>query len=645
MGFDMFHRTAMGMTALLAMCAATKPHTDLPEGLGRDGLRAAEDAATLEDSSRREAAILRLLLQRCDEFDSQEPQRPQVLLGKRRASRTHTGAKRPSELDNGVQQHQPTALAGAVSYVWSHRDRLLTACTQKLLGQSSALHLAASRGKAKTCWQLLAAGSLIGALNSESATALHLACVAGDLATVKVLLDYGAAVDATTLRGESPLILAAYNLHKDICILLLERGADPSLTTRAEGFSVLHAVAAGVTRQVSMHFRGLSWEGDGAAAALSGLCTESAQLGMYSKANTYIVQEAVIDVRLPSASPVNPDIYLFPKTLLERTQKAKEVLLVMMKHCDDGLYRQQSRRGLSPADLLLGMWDAFVSKRERILQISDLQLEGQTRDERKSNDGAWEFVLHQIFMIRDMVSPLSKKTGRSEYVDTPRREELQQKNKERLVTEAPWLFPELILRSAPSSRPATQRKMPVPRGPKIEPSGAPGVQPKVAVVGTGIQFLPEAVQPVPLASQAQEPVPTMKEAVPPVVATDRETPALSRGSTSAMPAPKGPPKQGPPPQAMETPSAPKALAPAGQKSPPKAKMPPPPKGGPPAGKIPPPSGGKAPTAQKGPPPASTKPPPPGKGAPPKSEGPPGPRKAPPPAPKGVPPKPKKGPPP
>lgn len=556
MGFDMFHRTALGMTALLAMCARPKPCAKSTKTYGRTGLQSADIAKQVEDSAKREAAILMLLIQRCDELDLQEQSKPKSFFAKGHLTRSPEN-KSPSERAEEKAQNESVLRVGSGSQVLSHRNRLLSACTHKLLGKGCALHFAASKGKDRLCWQLLAAGSLVGTLNSESATALHLACIAGDLATVKVLLNHGAAVNATTLRGETPLAMAAYNLHKNICQFLLEQGADPSVVSRAEGLSVLHAVAAGVTRQVSFYYRGLSWEGERTAIALSGLSEESEKLGIYTKANSYITQESLVDIRLPGASPVSSGIFLFPETMLERTAKAKDILFVMMKHCHRGLYKQQSRRGLSPADLLLRMWDGFVKKRERILQISDLQLEGQTKDQRISTEGAWEFVRDQIFLLRDMLNPevssLLAKQPVSRFDYTPEPEEIQQRHRDRRVSEAPWLFPDLIQPAAPSTGRTLVRRPSVTKEPKAEAPPAAGVSMKVGIIGTGIQFLPESPQPDPPVNPQKEDSLGSALVVAPSAPAERPTVSKdSHESDDPKVASKSSSKKAPPPKPVDS---------------------------------------------------------------------------------------------
>lgn len=67
---------------------------------------------------------------------------------------------------------------------------------------------------------------------------LRLAASAGSRGAVEFYLRKGQDVNATDSRGRTPLLIAAANGHADICRLLMEAGADPSLSD-SEGFDAL----------------------------------------------------------------------------------------------------------------------------------------------------------------------------------------------------------------------------------------------------------------------------------------------------------------------------------------------------------------------------------------------------------------------
>ena len=73
-------------------------------------------------------------------------------------------------------------------------------------------------------------------------TALLHAARRGQIEAVKALLDGGADIDQVSGDGSSPLVLASLNGWFDLAMLLIERGADPSLATHTDGLSPLFAV-------------------------------------------------------------------------------------------------------------------------------------------------------------------------------------------------------------------------------------------------------------------------------------------------------------------------------------------------------------------------------------------------------------------
>jgi ankyrin repeat protein len=73
-------------------------------------------------------------------------------------------------------------------------------------------------------------------------SALHFAARQGAAATVRALVDAGADVNALSAGDRtSPMVIAAINGHFDLVMYLLEKGADPNLTTDA-GMTPLYAV-------------------------------------------------------------------------------------------------------------------------------------------------------------------------------------------------------------------------------------------------------------------------------------------------------------------------------------------------------------------------------------------------------------------
>ena len=61
-------------------------------------------------------------------------------------------------------------------------------------------------------------------------TALHLACISGNLAAFNILVHReDIHIDAQTIGGETPLMKAATQGHREIISTLLARGANPTL--------------------------------------------------------------------------------------------------------------------------------------------------------------------------------------------------------------------------------------------------------------------------------------------------------------------------------------------------------------------------------------------------------------------------------
>ncbi|KAL8273796.1 hypothetical protein Esti_002270 [Eimeria stiedai] len=442
MGYDLFAPSHLGMTPLLVMCASQhqsllsleKPRSQSP----KNGF------ATASEKEEAQLRILRLMLQHCDALDAKETIHVKHAVKLRSASPQSTKTK--SDGENSI----------ARGNLQLNKRRLLFVASHHFLGSSHALHFAASSGKARLCRQLLAAGSVVGVLNAENATPLHLACMAGSVETVRTLLDGGADLDASTLRGETPLVLAAYWLHADIGALLLKRGADCNVVTKAEGLTVLHAVAAGVLRHTRALFRGLAWEGDPAAIALEGLSVESSAKCVYPRKGAGLIPEdALIDTRLPSSCQEDNDLFLFPGELLDRMRRAKGLLLTLLPHCKSCTFAHHARSGLSAAELLIHSWESFSSKRNRLLQLGDLRFMSLPPDTRREVEEQWHFAAHEIYVLGDMLKPQQNLTSgayKSKDSLTPRGSALQEAQHQQLLAAAPWYFPDEVLNATRRGR-------------------------------------------------------------------------------------------------------------------------------------------------------------------------------------------------
>lgn len=93
----------------------------------------------------------------------------------------------------------------------------------------TALMLAAIKGHVELARQLIAAGADV---NKTGWTPLHYAASGTSehqVAVVQLLLEHHAYIDAASPNGSTPLMLAAQYGPREVALLLLEQGADPTL--------------------------------------------------------------------------------------------------------------------------------------------------------------------------------------------------------------------------------------------------------------------------------------------------------------------------------------------------------------------------------------------------------------------------------
>lgn len=96
----------------------------------------------------------------------------------------------------------------------------------------TALHEAASHGRALQLKQLIDGGASVNMVTVDNITPLHEACIQAHPNCARLLLDAGAQVDVRTVHGSTPLCNACASGSLECVKLLLERGAkvNPSLT-------------------------------------------------------------------------------------------------------------------------------------------------------------------------------------------------------------------------------------------------------------------------------------------------------------------------------------------------------------------------------------------------------------------------------
>ncbi|XP_072309400.1 ankyrin repeat and SOCS box protein 13a.1 isoform X2 [Eucyclogobius newberryi] len=105
-------------------------------------------------------------------------------------------------------------------------------CDIGMWADRTALHEAASQGRALQLSRLLDSGAGVNTVTVDNMTALHEACIRGNANCVRLLLTAGAQVDVRTVHGSTPLCHACASGSLECVRLLLEHGANmnPSLT-------------------------------------------------------------------------------------------------------------------------------------------------------------------------------------------------------------------------------------------------------------------------------------------------------------------------------------------------------------------------------------------------------------------------------
>uniref|UniRef100_A0A3Q0T3C3 Ankyrin repeat and SOCS box containing 13a, tandem duplicate 1 n=1 Tax=Amphilophus citrinellus TaxID=61819 RepID=A0A3Q0T3C3_AMPCI len=96
----------------------------------------------------------------------------------------------------------------------------------------TALHEAASHGRALQLKQLIESGACVNMVTVDNITPLHEACIQAHPNCARLLLEAGAQVDVRTIHGSTPLCNACAAGSLECAKLLLEYGAkvNPSLT-------------------------------------------------------------------------------------------------------------------------------------------------------------------------------------------------------------------------------------------------------------------------------------------------------------------------------------------------------------------------------------------------------------------------------
>lgn len=121
---------------------------------------------------------------------------------------------------------------------------------------STALILAASKGKPEFCKELLLHGADVNAEDNDQWSALITAAKDGYEETVATLLDNGANINAKDMGGWTALMWACYKGHTNLARLLLARGADSNTQGQHHMSSLVWASGRGhtaIVRELLIH--------------------------------------------------------------------------------------------------------------------------------------------------------------------------------------------------------------------------------------------------------------------------------------------------------------------------------------------------------------------------------------------------------
>nr|PUA90393.1 putative histone lysine methyltransferase, SET [Toxoplasma gondii TgCATBr9] len=569
-GFDFLRGNELGVTPLVAMAAMPLPQGGRSVGGGANGSvvdgRSSEQKAAdrldgagvglsgdaepgelyfrsevADRADRDQAEILRLFMQECSRRDA-------------RAKEAKT------------------------------KDQLMLACTHRILGLNGPLHFAAARGKTELCRQLIRSGWNVSKSNGEGAVPLHLACASGDVQTVMVFLipramrhqdadagdgaatpekseslgAFGVDINVKTERGETPLMLAAYAVQRDMVKLLLDKGADANVVGDREKMTVLHALAAGVCRTVEVQYEPLDPRQDLAAHVVMGLNHASLAANIYNRGPGYLYVTDTVEDRIPVVSRLAPDLFIFPQEILRRLTEANHIGEILLRHCDHQLFVRKTKKGYTPAELLSHLWERFFQTRNEVVEQSELRLAALSHQERQEIETGWKVAGQLAYRLIELLRAggATVEDARRPEDMTPRRTDLQERRLRQLHRDAPWLKAEEMLKGKTQGlSPAT----PQSRGHEQAAEAAKSADPRKA----------------PLTGQTAPPAPPEAKAEPAGAQEKKAPPPPPSGEKKAPPPPPSGEKKAPPPP------------PSGEK-----KAPPPPPSGEKKAPPPPPSGEK-----------------------------------------------------
>lgn len=128
-----------------------------------------------------------------------------------------------------VLQRLPSGESPLMAALYRGHHAVVSALIE--LGAEVDVFAAAATGRLADLTRALDHPGAINAFSFDGWTPLHLASFFGQQDACRALLDAGAAVDATSRNSlrNTPLHAAVAGRHAEVALLLLERGADPSI--------------------------------------------------------------------------------------------------------------------------------------------------------------------------------------------------------------------------------------------------------------------------------------------------------------------------------------------------------------------------------------------------------------------------------
>eukprot|EP00923_Selenidium_pygospionis_P029791 GHVN01053009.1.p1 GENE.GHVN01053009.1~~GHVN01053009.1.p1 ORF type:complete len:1158 (+),score=90.86 GHVN01053009.1:33-3506(+) len=291
---------------------------------------------------------------------------------------------------------------GKVAETLSVRQKLLDASTHPLIGQCTALHLAAARKKETLVKVLLRSGSSINASNVEWATPIHLAAALGASNIVGVLLRHqDVDVNVLNRRGESPLMAAAYALDPACVDLLIQAGADVAYQNEKTRLTALHALVCGVGACHKASFLSLGRrDGD-----LINSVIHPSELPFQIKGTAATQPEFVTYLSNPIVEPCPNDLVIWSSEMVERINRGLTVAVLLIRHSPLWMYEQPSSSGYTPAEMLKQLWERVISNKSLAMNKSDVRISALTTEDTSKIEEGWAQATQKVNRLITWLTP------------------------------------------------------------------------------------------------------------------------------------------------------------------------------------------------------------------------------------------------